>query len=83
MITMKDTIDYFRNGTMNHCPNYLLQAAFTKNGKLMLEVKPFADLEVVIRELRDEIMELANLEQHLDIYLYKFGGNDLIEISIN
>lgn len=80
---MAKTLEYFQNELMTSCPDYLLHAEFTDNGKLLLQVKPFVNLDLVMQEFRDDIMELVNFEQHLDIYLYKFGKNEMIEISVN
>lgn len=81
--TMAEALEHFRNELMTYYPDYLLHADFTDNGKLLLLAKPFVDLDVVMQELCDEMVALVNFRQHLDIYLYRFGENDLIEISIN
>ena len=80
---MAETLENFRNELMIYYPNYLLQADFLSNGKLLLLAKPFVDLDVVMQELCDQITVIANFKQHLDIHLYRFGENELIEISVN
>lgn len=80
---MAETLEYFRNELMTYYPDYLLYADLTSNGKLLLLAKPFVDLDVVMQELCDEMVALVNFKQHLDIHLYKFGENELIEISVN
>jgi len=80
---MKEPIEYFGNGHLIYGQNYLLHAEFTDDNKLLLEAKPSVDLKQVLWQLRNEIMDLANLEQHLDIYLYHSGARELIEISVN
>lgn len=80
---MAAKIEYFENEQRAYCPSYLLCAEFTESGQLFLQAKPTADLHLVMQEIREEIIELVNLEQHLDIHLYQVGNKHVIEISIN
>jgi len=80
---MAEYLEYFRNELITYYPDYLLLAEFTDNGKLLLLAKPFVDLDQVMEELCDELCNMVNFTNHLDIHLYKFGENELIEISIN
>jgi len=80
---MAEYLEYFRNELLNYYPDYLLHAEFTDNGKLLLLAKPFVDLDTVMQDLCDDIVEMINFNEHLDIHLYKFGENELIEISVN
>lgn len=80
---MAESLEYFRNELLTYYPDYLLHADFTDSGKLLLLAKPFVDLDLIMQELCDEMVELINFKQHLQIYLYRFGDNQLIELSIN
>ena len=76
-------LESFRNEILTYYQDYLLMADFTANGKLVLLAKPFVDFHQIIVDLSDHMIDIVNFRQHLDVHLYQFGQNELVEITIN
>ncbi len=80
---MMEHLESFRNEILTYYQDYLLMADFTANGKLVLLAKPFVDFHQIIVDLSDHMIDIVNFRQHLDVHLYQFGQNELVEITIN
>ncbi|MGV3547451.1 MAG: hypothetical protein ACO1N4_10330 [Pedobacter sp.] len=80
---MTEHLETFRTELLTYYQDYLLMADFTANGKLLLLAKPFVDFHQIIMDLCDNMIDMVHFREHLDVHLYQFGKNELVEIAIN
>lgn len=80
---MTEHLESFRNEILTYYQDYLLMADFTAHGKLVLLAKPFIDFHQIIVDLCDNMIDIVDFKEHLDVHLYQFGKNELVEITIN
>jgi hypothetical protein len=76
-------LEKFKAEFLDYYSDLLLSAEVDKNQNLLIYIRPDIDIDETLAHISGSILDMVDFEEHLDVYVYRYGSNESVPLGIN